>query len=149
MKPTAISLFCGAGGCSLGFKQAGYSILYANDKDSSAVETYKNNFPEAICSNEDIDQVNFNSILEKIGLKKGELDILIGGPPCQGFSTAGSRFWDDPRNHLLKNYITALEVIRPKWFVMENVEGLLTSNSGLYIYEAAKAFMDLGYSIRI
>jgi len=149
MKPTAISLFCGAGGCSLGFKQAGYSILYANDKDSAAVETYKNNFPEAICSNEDIDKVNFKNVLKEIGLEKGELDILIGGPPCQGFSTAGSRFWDDPRNHLLKSYVTALEVIEPKWFIMENVEGLLTSNKGAYIFEAAKAFIELGYSIRI
>ncbi len=149
MKSTAISLFCGAGGCSLGFKQAGYSILYANDKDSAAVETYRKNSPEAICSNEDIDSLDFNNVLDEVGLKKGELDILIGGPPCQGFSTAGSRFWDDPRNHLLKSYVTALEVIQPKWFIMENVEGLLTSNKGQYIFEAAKAFIDLGYSIRI
>lgn len=149
MKPTAISLFCGAGGCSLGFKQAGYSILYANDKDSAAVETYRKNFPEAICSNEDIDSLDFNNVLVEVGLKKGELDILIGGPPCQGFSTAGSRFWDDPRNHLLKSYVTALEEIQPKWFIMENVEGLLTSNKGKYLFEAANAFIDLGYSIRI
>lgn len=147
--PKGISLFCGAGGCSLGFKQAGYSILYANDKDSAAVETYKNNFPDAICSNEDIDEVDFDNVLKKIGMHPGELDILIGGPPCQGFSTAGSRFWDDPRNHLLKSYVRALKTIQPKWFVMENVEGLLTSNNGKYIYEAAKAFVELGYFIRI
>lgn len=148
-KPKGISLFCGAGGCSLGFKQAGYSILYANDKDKSAVETYKINFPDTICSNEDIDEVDFNAVLKKIGMKPGNLDILIGGPPCQGFSTAGTRFWDDPRNHLLKSYVNALSIIQPKWFVMENVEGLLTSNNGFYIYEASKAFVDLGYSIRI
>ena len=105
MKHTAISLFCGAGGCSLGFKQAGYSILYANDKDKAAVDTYKKNFPEAICSSEDIDDLDFESVLSKIGLQSGELDILIGGPPCQGFSTAGTRFWDAPRNHLLKSYV--------------------------------------------
>jgi DNA (cytosine-5)-methyltransferase 1 len=149
MKPTAISLFCGAGGCSLGFKQADYSILYANDKDLAAVETYRSNFPEAICSNEDIDQVDFHVVLKEIGLEKGELDVLIGGPPCQGFSTAGSRFWDDPRNNLLKSYIAALNIIQPKWFIMENVEGLLTSNKGEYIFEAAKAFIELGYSIRL
>ena len=63
MKPTAISLFCGAGGCSLGFKQAGYTILYANDKDVAAVETYKKNFPEAICSHEDIDNLNFYEVM--------------------------------------------------------------------------------------
>jgi DNA (cytosine-5)-methyltransferase 1 len=149
MKPTAISLFCGAGGCSLGFKQAGYSILYANDKDVAAVKTYKENFPEAVCSNEDINSLNFDDILADIGMKSGELDILIGGPPCQGFSTAGTRFWDDPRNHLLSSYVKALETLSPKWFIMENVEGLLTSNKGKYVFEAACAFIKLGYDIRI
>lgn len=148
-KPTAISLFCGAGGCSLGFKQAGYEILYANDKDSAAIDTYKRNFPDAVCSNEDINNLDFNRVLEDIGLAPGELDMLIGGPPCQGFSTAGTRFWDDPRNYLLKSYVRALEVVRPKWFIMENVEGLLTSNKGKYIHEAAKAFIEIGYFIRI
>ena len=142
-------MFCGAGGCSLGFKQAGYSILYANDKDAAAVETYKKNFPETMCSNEDIDDLNFEKVLKEIGVKAGEIDILIGGPPCQGFSTAGSRFWGDPRNHLLKSYIKALKTIQPKWFLMENVEGLLTSNKGTYLYEAAKAFIELGYFIRV
>lgn len=149
MKPTAISLFCGAGGCSLGFKQAGYSILYANDNDVAAVETYKANFPETKCFPEDIDELNFDDIMSTLNLKKGELDVLIGGPPCQGFSTAGTRFWDDPRNNLLNSYIDALKTLSPKWFLMENVEGLLTSNKGIYIFEAAKAFIDLGYDIKI
>lgn len=149
MKPTAISLFCGAGGCSLGFKQAGYNILYANDKDTSAIETYKLNFPNTAYSVKDINDLDYLKILEDIELNKGELDILIGGPPCQGFSTAGSRFWDDPRNHLLTSYIKALKTINPKWFLMENVEGLLTSNNGNYVFEAAKAFINLGYDIRI
>ncbi|MCF6337451.1 MAG: DNA cytosine methyltransferase [Gammaproteobacteria bacterium] len=149
MKPTAISLFCGAGGCSLGFKQAGYSILYANDKDVAAVETYKKNFPDTLCSHEDIDNLDFNEIMMTVDLRPGELDILVGGPPCQGFSTAGARFWDDPRNYLLKSYIRALKTINPKWFIMENVEGLLTSNEGKYVFEAASAFTELGYDIRI
>lgn len=149
MKPTAISLFCGAGGCSLGFEQAGYSILYATDKDKAAVETYKKNFPTTNCSQEDINNLNFSDILKNIGLKKGELDILIGGPPCQGFSTAGTRFWDDPRNHLLRSYVKSLEIIQPKWFLMENVEGLLTSNKGTYIQEVIKAFVELGYNVRL
>lgn len=148
-KPTAVSLFCGAGGCSLGFKQAGYEILYANDKDSAAIETYKNNFPDTICSNKDINSLDFNVVLRDIGISAGDLDILIGGPPCQGFSTAGTKFWDDPRNHLLRSYIKALEILCPKWFVMENVEGLLTSNKGKYVYEAVKAFIDVGYSVRV
>jgi len=149
MSPTAISLFCGAGGCSLGFKQAGYNVLYANDNDKAAVVTYRENFPDTPSECEDIDQLNFKTILKNAGIRSGELDILIGGPPCQGFSTAGTRFWDDPRNHLLKSYVKALEIMKPKWFLMENVEGLLTSNKGMYIYEAVKAFVALGYSIRV
>lgn len=66
-----------------------------------------------------------------------------------GFSTAGLRFWDDPRNNLLKSYVSALDKIKPKWFLMENVEGLLTADNGNYLYEATKAFIDLGYKIRV
>jgi DNA (cytosine-5)-methyltransferase 1 len=149
MNPTAISLFCGAGGCSLGFKQAGYSVLYANDNNYAAVSTYNKNFPDTICTLDDIDRLDFEQILIDLKLKAGELDVLIGGPPCQGFSTAGSRFWDDPRNYLLKSYMIALSTIKPKWFIMENVEGLLTSNKGIYIYEAIKSFIELGYLIRV
>lgn len=147
--PIAISLFCGAGGCSLGFKQAGYEILYANDNNSAALNTYKKNFPDTLCSLEDIDKLDFEQILIDLKLKAGEVDVLIGGPPCQGFSTAGLRFWDDPRNDLLRSYVRALSTIQPKWFIMENVEGLLTSNKGIYVYEAVKSFVELGYLIRV
>ncbi|PZV09903.1 MAG: DNA (cytosine-5-)-methyltransferase [Leptolyngbya sp.] len=149
MSYTALSLFCGAGGCSLGFKQAGYEILFATDIDKSAIHSYKSNFPETNCLKTDIRELDFKKLLSDIGLTPGELDILIGGPPCQGFSTAGSRFWDDPRNSLLKQYIYSLQVIKPKWFLMENVEGLLTSGKGRYVHEAVKAFIECGYQIRV
>ncbi len=148
-KPLAISLFAGAGGCSLGFKRAGYDILYAIDINENAVETYRHNFPDTQCEMGDIMSCDFEKLLKNLKLKTGELDILIGGPPCQGFSTAGMRFWDDPRNGLLKHYVKALTILRPKWFIMENVEGLLTAKGGTYVYEAARAFIELGYSIRI
>lgn len=148
-QPKAISLFAGAGGCSLGFKQAGYDIIYATDFDKAAIETYKTNFPETKAECKDINNIDFSNLLADLKIKQGEVDILIGGPPCQGFSTAGPRFWDDPRNHLLKQYVRALEIIQPKWFLMENVEGLLTSNNGEYISETVKAFIKLGYSIRL
>lgn len=146
---TAISLFCGAGGCSLGFKQAGFKILMATDIDKAAIETYQLNFPETETILDDINNINFYDIMEKHGLISGDLDFLIGGPPCQGFSTAGTRFWDDSRNHLLKNYVKALTVLKPKWFMMENVEGLLTSNKGIYVTEAVKAFTELGYNVHV
>ena len=148
-QPKAISLFAGAGGCSLGFKQAGFDIIYATDFDKAAIETYKKNFPETIAECKDINNIDFSTLLTDLKLEQGEIDILIGGPPCQGFSTAGPRFWDDLRNHLLKQYVRALEVIQPKWFMMENVEGLLTSNDGEYVSETVKAFIELGYSIRL
>ena len=148
-KPLAISLFAGAGGCSLGFKRAGYNILYAIDINENAVETYRHNFPNTQCKMADIMSCDFEKLLKNLKLKTGDLDILIGGPPCQGFSTAGMRFWDDPRNGLLKHYVKALAILRPKWFIMENVEGLLTAKGGIYVYEAARAFIKLGYSIRI
>lgn len=149
MNPKAISLFCGAGGCSLGFKKANYDIIFATDIDEVAVKTYKKNFPLTKVLALDINQLDFDKLLLDLGICSSELDFLIGGPPCQGFSTAGLRFWDDHRNLLLKSYVTALRKIKPKWFLMENVEGLLTANDGQYLYEAAKAFIDLGYKIRI
>ena len=147
--PKGVSLFAGAGGCSLGFREAGYEIIYASDINSNAIATYKLNFPQIPSVAEDIAQIEFERLLDQLGLRRGELDIIIGGPPCQGFSSAGNRFWDDPRNLLLKQYLRALEVMRPKWFFMENVEGLLTANKGRYLVEITKAFIGLGYKVRI
>ena len=133
----------------MGFKRAGYEIVYASDIDKKALSTYQANFRNSLVEQIDIDKIDFTLLLQRLNINNGDLDILIGGPPCQGFSTAGPRFWDDPRNHLLRSYVAGLRTIRPKWFLMENVEGLLTSKNGIYIAEAAKAFIDLGYAIRI
>ena len=148
-RPITISLFAGAGGCSLGFKRAGYDVVYATDVDSAAVATYHRNFPGTPCDIADIRDVDWRLLMTRLGLAQGELDMLIGGPPCQGFSTAGMRFWDDPRNALLRGYVAALTQLKPKWFLMENVEGLLTSRQGDYVFETLKAFVALGYAVRI
>lgn len=145
----AISLFAGAGGCSLGFTQAGYKVVYANEFNSSAVATYKQNFPSTFIDDKDINTVDFNEVLKSVGLKAGDVDILIGGPPCQGFSTAGARQDADPRNQLLKSYLKALLIIKPKWFLMENVEGLLTLKNGEFLYETLQELENLGYSFRV
>jgi DNA (cytosine-5)-methyltransferase 1 len=149
MRYTAISLFCGSGGCSLGFQRAGYEIVFATDLNKAAIKTYQANFPETKVIGTDIRNLDFGKVLAGLDLAVGELDILIGGPPCQGFSTAGLRFWDDPRNMLLKEYVNALYVIKPKWFLMENVEGLLTADKGRYIYEVILALIECGYQIRL
>ena len=148
-KPTAISLFAGAGGCSLGFGQANYDIQFATDVDADAVESYRRNFPRTPCEAADIRELTAEAVLQRIGLKPGELDMLLGGPPCQGFSSAGGKAGDDPRNSLLSHYIRLLEGVRPKWFVMENVEGLLTNGGGAHVRDTVAAFLEAGYSVNL
>ena len=147
--PTAISLFAGAGGCSLGFRQAGYNILFATDINQDAVKTYQHNFTGTPCEAADIRELNAETILKKTGLQSGELDVLLGGPPCQGFSSAGIKSGDDPRNSMLRHYVRLLADIQPKWFVMENVEGMLTNGGGLHVCEAVAAFLEAGYSVNL
>jgi DNA (cytosine-5)-methyltransferase 1 len=146
-RQTAISLFSGAGGCSSGFQQAGFNILYAQDIDKDCIESYSKNFFGAFCEVRDIRDTDFGNIKRKIG--HVEIDVVIGGPPCQGFSTAGSRNAHDPRNKLLGVYVDALKIIKPKWFLFENVEGILTLNNGEYIENLVKKIINLGYTIRI
>ena len=145
----AISLFAGAGGCSLGFKNAGIDIIAAFDNADAAIATYNMNFGTNICQNVDLESCDFLQLRNKLGLQHGELDLIIGGPPCQGFTTAGNRFWDDPRNKLVQNYAQALEVFYPRWFMMENVEGILTTASGTYVVECIKKMISLGYTVSL
>ncbi len=144
---TAISLFAGAGGCSLGFQEYGVDILAAFDICKEAVDTYNFNFPGNKCQIKDLSCCNFREIRNSLGLHKGELDIVIGGPPCQGFTTAGRRMEDDGRNHLLANYVNALEELYPRWFMMENVEGILTTANGSFLLECLQGMISLGYSV--
>lgn len=148
-KPTAISLFAGAGGCSLGFQQAGYEVRFATDIDHDAVATYRKNFPDTPCEAADVRDLGPELLLTKAGLRSGELDVLLGGPPCQGFSSAGMKSSDDPRNALVRHYVRLLETIRPKWFVMENVEGLLTNDGGFHVRDAVAALLGAGYSVNL
>jgi DNA (cytosine-5)-methyltransferase 1 len=147
--PTAISLFAGAGGCSLGFRQANYEIRFAMDIDSDAVESYQRNFTGTLCEVADIREFSADMLLQRAQLQPGELDILLGGPPCQGFSSAGVKAGEDPRNSLLRHYVRLLEGLRPKWFLMENVEGLLTNAGGTHVHDAVAAFLEAGYSVNV
>lgn len=143
----AISLFAGAGGCSLGFSEYGVNVLGAYDIWEEAVATYNHNFVGNKAHVTDLARCDFNEIRESLGLQKGELDLIIGGPPCQGFSTLGKRGEDDPRNLLLLNYAKALEIFYPRWFMMENVEGMLTTAKGDFVVEAIDRMIQLGYTI--
>lgn len=139
-KPTAIALFCGAGGLSLGFKRAGFNVVLATDINHNALESYANYFPSTKVVEKDIREISPVLFPQPV-------DILLGGPPCQGFSSAGQQFWNDPRNKLLTEYIRMLDALKPKWFLMENVEGLLTAWEGQYICETVKAMLSLGYNV--
>ena len=119
-----LDLFCGAGGLSCGFEKAGFNILLGIDSDEHSLKTFKKNHPQSEIISGDISKVTPKEILVKINNKP--IDIIIGGPPCQGFSMAGNRNPLDPRNNLILNYLQLVINLKPKVFVIENVPGLLS-----------------------
>ena len=146
-KPTCISLFAGCGGFSLGYQMAGYKELLAIDFDDNAIETFKLNFKDVPIWKADISQLSGTKIMDFCGLKVGELDLLDGSPPCQGFSTAGKRQVCDTRNDLVNHYIRLVKAIQPKVFVMENVSGMVKGKmKGLFI-EYIKSMKEAGYQV--
>jgi DNA (cytosine-5)-methyltransferase 1 len=123
---TSVDLFCGAGGIAEGFRQAGFSCLYGNDVNSNAVQAFAANRPHAKADNRPIVEVHVPSLRKQLGLRRGELTALVGGPPCQGFSiNAPDRFTQDPRNALFKHYLDFLDEFQPKTLPFENVPGML------------------------
>lgn len=145
-----LDLFCGAGGITEGFRQAGYACLYGNDLMTEAVETFQNNHPEAWSDNRNIEDVNPTAVRAKLGIAKGSLDVLVGGPPCQGFSiNAPERFLSDPRNRLFKDYVRFVEEFEPKSFLFENVPGLLSLGDGEVFRRILKEFEGLGYKVTV
>jgi DNA (cytosine-5)-methyltransferase 1 len=144
----AVSLFSGCGGCSLGLIQAGFSASLAVELDEDACQTYGLNVGAASLWQTDLGTVSPKDILQRVGACVGEIPLMVGGPPCQGFSSAGAKDWTDPRNSLLRKYVDLVVAMRPVWFVMENVEGLLTSNDGYFITEAVTQFLRAGYWVR-
>jgi len=125
-KPTIVDFFAGAGGLSCGFVQAGFKVCFANDFEDVCVRTYRFNHPEL--PSEKVVKGDIRQIVDNINdYINQDVDVVIGGPPCQGFSSANQqRIIDDPRNELYKYYIKAVSKILPKFVVMENVKGMLT-----------------------
>ncbi len=144
----ALSLFSGCGGCSLGLRQAGFEVKLAVDIDVAACETYLTNLKGETVWRTDLSNIISNEVLEKSQIKPLEINLIVGGPPCQGFSSAGSKDWNDPRNILLRKFVEIITSLKPTWFVMENVEGLLTAREGFYITEAILKFLEAGYWVR-
>ena len=147
-EPTVISTFAGCGGSSLGYKWAGFRELLAIDFDDNAVETFKLNFPEVPCWKRDIREVTGAEIMAACHIKPGDLDVLDGSPPCQGFSTAGKRKVLDPRNDLFREYVRLIKELQPKVFVMENVSGMVKGIMKGRFIEIMKDLKSTGYNVK-
>lgn len=143
-----IDLFSGAGGFSNGFLKEEFEIVLAIDNFDSAAETYRKNHENVNFINEDIRTINKKDILKKIHIDKENIDVIIGGPPCQGFSTVGKRSSNDLRNELFKEYVRIVEYINPEYFVMENVTGILNIQGGQFLDRIINSFKDVGYNIK-
>lgn len=146
-----LDFFAGAGGLSEGLRIAGLDVIYANEIDKWAKMTYEYNHPNTIFRCCDIAEVTPNSIYNDIhdafNLSLEDIDIMVGGPPCQGFSIIGQRNIDDPRNRLFREFLRLVQQIRPKAFIMENVFGLLSMDNGKVKDEIIEAFTAAGYLI--
>ena len=148
----AIELFAGAGGMALGIQQSGVDVVGIVEIDKWCLDTLKANqrhaFPKAQIIEADISKISGGWLLKQVGLKKGQLDVLSGGPPCQGFSFANNanRSIEDPRSKLMWQYIRIVEEIRPRYFIIENVRGLLSFND--FFYTLIETLEGKGYAVR-
>lgn len=143
---TMIDLFAGAGGLSRGLEEAGFKPLYANEIVQAYAQTYRVNHPETLVDNHDIRSVNAIEIREQLGLEKGQLSLIAGGPPCQGFSiNAPKRSTNDQRNHLFKEYLRFVEEFEPHAILIENVPGLVSFENGATLNAILTALNELGY----
>jgi DNA (cytosine-5)-methyltransferase 1 len=162
---TVVDLFCAPGGLTLGFEMAGFTSLLGVDKDSDGMVTYHRNFPKAGAITADIkEEMDSERLMNEAGIGKGQVDVIIGGPPCQGFSnigrvkiaslvregvwnlsTARPRFIDDPRNVLYKEFVRIVRDLRPKFFIMENVPGMKSYRNGEIVDEIIEDFNTAGY----
>ena len=143
---TFIDLFSGCGGLSKGFEDAGFRGLLGVDSWQDAVNTYNHNFTSHKAIIGDIGNLDPTKVSEKYNLK--DVDVIIGGPPCQGFSLAGKRLVTDERNELYKSFVRFVKVLQPKAFVMENVPGLVRLFKGMVLESVINDFTEAGYDVK-
>lgn len=146
-RPIAVDLFAGAGGLSLGFEQAGFDIMASVEIDPIHCSAHKYNFPmcKTICRS--VVDVTGEYVREVSGIGEKEIDVVIGGAPCQGFSLIGKRALDDDRNKLVYHYVRLVLELKPKYFVFENVKGLTVGKHKQFLVEIMDAFKDGGYDV--
>lgn len=145
---TAIDLFCGAGGLSEGFRQAGYTVVAGNDIEVAAGETYKATHPDAEFILGPIQDVTVERLCKASGLRPGELDVLLGGPPCQAYSVNNhQRGMHDARASLFREYLRIVKGMNPKWVVIENVTGITSIAGGAVVQSIKDELRKLGYEV--
>ena len=149
-KYRVIDCFCGAGGLSLGFEHAGFEIVYAFDFAEDTINTYRNNpnHHHGPAFVRDIRNVSKESIEADLGRELGRIDVVVGGPPCQGFSVQRRGDNEDPRNELVLEYVRLLKEIRPKVFIMENVGGILSVRGKPFVKALFENMREAGYTIQ-
>jgi len=143
----AIDLFAGAGGMSIGAQLSGISVTHSVELDPNASATYRHNHPESIALTQDIRTVTADTFAS--GHHHDDIDVVFGGPPCQGFSTSNqkTRTAANPVNWLFKEYVRLVDEIRPSWVVFENVKGLVETEGGYFYREVKDSFTRLGYTV--
>lgn len=148
----AIDLFAGAGGLSVALKDVGFDIIMANEINQTFADTHRLNFPDVPLVVKDINLLTKEELIDTV--KGKEVDLVVGGPPCQGFSVFGKRRFvntkdynphEDPRNFLVYQFIRIVGDLKPKFFLMENVKGFTNLDKGLFVEEVKKAFREIGY----
>jgi len=144
-RPVVIDLFCGAGGLSEGLTQAGFDVRVGLDFDPHALATFSENHPNARAICADITKISGSDLIAAAGTD--EIDLIAGGPSCQGFSTHGKRIEEDDRNFLFKQFVRVVREVQPKFFVMENVKGLLVYSKGYFKNLIEQSFSRIGYRV--
>jgi DNA (cytosine-5)-methyltransferase 1 len=146
-RPIAVDLFAGAGGISLGFEQAGFDVLAAVEIDPIHCATHEYNFPDCAILCQSVIETTGEQIRQASTIGDREIDVVFGGPPCQGFSTIGKRALDDPRNALVFHFLRLIVELQPKYFVMENVRGMTFGKHISVLLEIIDKFKANGYRI--
>lgn len=149
-KPLAIDLFCGCGGISAGLERAGFSIVAGVDIEPHYISTFTHNFPKAESLKLDISKVEPQDFMRSLDLKEGELDLLAGGPPCQGFSKnvpRKNRYLEDPKNRLVKSFLDYCETLKPRFVLLENVAEMKNGFDQAYSDEILDRLREEGYAV--
>jgi DNA (cytosine-5)-methyltransferase 1 len=147
-RPIGIDLFAGAGGMSLGFEQAGFDVVAAVEIDPIHCAVHKFNFPDCAVIPRSMREVTGAEIRKAAGIGESPVDVVFGGPPCQGFSLIGHRSIEDPRNRLVLDFVRILRELDARAFVFENVKGLTVGKHRTFLHELIEAFGIAGYDVR-